>query len=111
MKYHYRSAFLLACFIFATPFSLFARGEPTIAPEIGRLIAEQGVDAGQVRFDELSESDSLDAGVEIEGLHTLMTAYMQAGNHAAADPLIDYGFSGSFGNAVIRVKKADAGVD
>jgi len=78
----------VALFMFAA-FQLasiaFAQGEPTIAPEVGRLIAEEGIDAARARFDEMAKSDSLDIGTEISGLHTLLGAYMQAGNNEAAE--------------------------
>ena len=58
--------------------------EPVIAPEIGQIISEKGVDAANARFAELMQSDSLDYTAESQGLMTLMTAYMQAGNQQAA---------------------------
>ena len=59
--------------------------EPVIAPEIGKVIAEEGVDAANQRFEELMASPSLDYGVETQGLMTLLSAYMQAGNQEAAE--------------------------
>jgi len=58
--------------------------EPVIAPEIGQVISEKGVDAANARFAELMQSDSLDYTVESQGLMTLMSSYMQAGNQQAA---------------------------
>lgn len=57
--------------------------EPVIAPEIGKVIAEEGVDAANQRFAELMASGSLDYTAEMQGLMTLMSAYMQAGNEEA----------------------------
>lgn len=62
-----------------------AQREPVIAPEIGRLIAEQGIDAAKHRFAELVESPSLDFNLETQGMMTLMSGYMQAGNNEAAE--------------------------
>ena len=59
-------------------------GEPVIAPEIGRVIAEEGVDAANARFAELTTAGGLDYAVENQGLMVLMTSYMQAGNEEAA---------------------------
>jgi hypothetical protein len=59
-------------------------GEPVIAPEIGRIIAEDGVDAANARFAELTSAGGLDYAVENQGLMVLMTSYMQAGNEQAA---------------------------
>ena len=58
--------------------------EPVIAPEIGQIISEDGVDAANARFAELMQSPSLDYTAESQGLMTLMTSYMQAGNNEAA---------------------------
>lgn len=58
--------------------------EPVIAPEIGRIISEEGVGAANARFAELMQSDSLDYNIESQGLMTLMTAYIQSGNNEAA---------------------------
>ena len=58
--------------------------EPTIAPEIGRIIAEEGVEAAQARFAEMAADPSLNAALEIQGLTTLATAYIQANNIEAA---------------------------
>lgn len=66
------------------PFSVSAQ-EPVIAPEIGQLIAEEGVDAANQRFSELMQSDSLNYTIESQGLMTLMSGYMQAGNNGAAE--------------------------
>ncbi len=60
-----------------------AEDAPVIAPEIGRLIAEDGVPAAQARFKQLLKSDSINIGVEIQALQSLMSAYMQAGNMEA----------------------------
>ena len=59
--------------------------EPVIAPEIGRIIAEEGVDAANERFAELMQSGSLDYMLENQGLMTLMSSYIQAGNNEAAE--------------------------
>jgi len=58
--------------------------EPVIAPEIGQIISEDGVDAANARFAELMQSPSLDYNMESQGLMTLMTAYIQSGNEEAA---------------------------
>ncbi|MDH3620921.1 MAG: hypothetical protein OER91_08525 [Gammaproteobacteria bacterium] len=60
-----------------------AADEPVIAPEIGRLIAEDSLDAAKTRFKELLKTDSLNHTAEIQALHSLMSAYMQAGNMEA----------------------------
>jgi hypothetical protein len=65
--------------------SAVAQTEPIIAPEIGRLIAEQGVDAANARFAELLQTESLDYNVENQGMMTLLSTYMQAGNNEAAE--------------------------
>ena len=65
------------------------QGEPVIAPEIGRLISEQGIDAARQRFTELAESPSLDFNLETQGMMTLMSAYMQAGNNEAAEAVAE----------------------
>ena len=58
--------FLSVALIFFAAFSLastaLAQGEPTIAPEVDRLIADEGIDAAKARFDEMAKSDSLDFG-------------------------------------------------
>lgn len=58
--------------------------EPTIAPEIGRIIAEEGIEAANARFSEMVNDPSLDVTMEIQGLTTLATAYIQANNIEAA---------------------------
>lgn len=58
--------------------------EPVIAPQVGQLISEEGVDAANARFSELMQSPSLDYTMESQGLMTLMTAYIQSGNEEAA---------------------------
>lgn len=62
-----------------------AEQEPVIAPEIGQLIAEQGVDAANQRFAELIETPSLNYNLETQGMMTLMSSYMQAGNEQAVE--------------------------
>jgi len=57
--------------------------EPVIAPEIGKLIAEEGVDAANQRFAQFLSSGSLNYTAETQGLMTLLNAYMQAGNQEA----------------------------
>ena len=59
--------------------------EPVIAPQIGQLIAEEGVDAANQRFSELMQSESLNFTLESQGLMTLMSGYMQAGNSEAGE--------------------------
>ena len=59
--------------------------EPVIAPQIGQLIAEEGVDAANQRFSELMQSESLNFALESQGLMTLMSGYMQAGNSEAGE--------------------------
>lgn len=54
-----------------------------IAPEIGRLIAEDGVPAAQAQFKELLNTDSINHVIEIQALQSLMSDYMQAGNMEA----------------------------
>ena len=78
------SALFIFC-VLATASPVYAQGEPVIAPEVGRLMAEEGVDAANARFNEMAKSDSLNMTDEIQGMHTLMSAYMQAGNHEAAE--------------------------
>lgn len=59
--------------------------EPVIAPQIGQLIAEEGVDAANQRFSEILKSETLDYTIESQGLMTLLSGYMQAGNNEAAE--------------------------
>lgn len=59
--------------------------EPTIAPEIGKLIADQGVESANVRFAEMVQYPTLDYTIESQGLMTLMSSYMQAGQNEAAE--------------------------
>jgi hypothetical protein len=59
--------------------------EPVIAPQIGQLIAEEGVEAANQRFAELIQSPSLNYQLETQGLMTLMSGYMQAGNAEAGE--------------------------
>jgi hypothetical protein len=61
-----------------------AASEPVIAPEIERLIAEEGIEAAKARYQELSQSASLDVMVESNGLRDLWSAYQEAGKQDAA---------------------------
>ena len=56
---------------------------PVIAPEIGQLIAEDGVPAAQEQFKQLLKTDSINHVIEIQALQLLMSEYMQAGNMEA----------------------------
>jgi hypothetical protein len=89
MNHHLVSGFfailILCVSLSALPNDAFAQGAPIIAPEIGQLIAEQGVDAANARFAELIQSPDLDYNIENQGLMTLMSSYMQAGNNQAAE--------------------------
>ena len=89
MNHHLGSGFfailLLSASLLALPGDAVTQGAPVIAPEIGQLIAEQGVDAANARFAELLQTPSLDYNVENQGLMTLMSSYMQAGNNEAAE--------------------------
>ena len=60
-----------------------AQGTPVIAPEIARVISEDGVDAAKTRFKELLASESLNHTAEVSAMHSLMSSYMQAGNMEA----------------------------
>ena len=60
--------------------SAMAQGAPVIAPEIARVISEDGVDAAKTRFKELLASESLNHTAEVSAMHSLMSSYMQAGN-------------------------------
>jgi hypothetical protein len=87
MSYAMRNCFftfvaLLATYAAST--GLAGAQEPVIAPEIGQIISDQGVDAANARFTELLQSPSLDYTLESQGLMTLMTGYMQSGNQEAA---------------------------
>lgn len=87
MKHVMRNGFstlaaLLA--LYAACAGLAMAQEPVIAPEIGQVISEDGVDAANARFAELMQSPSLDYNIESQGLMTLMSAYMQSGNQEAA---------------------------
>lgn len=73
--------FLLIAVLFPGPG--FA-SEPTIAPEIGQIIAEEGIEAANMRFSEMINDPSLNVTMEIQGLTTLATAYIQANNIEAA---------------------------
>ncbi len=73
-----------ACFSFLwITTNVAAQDMPVIAPEIARVISEDGVDAAKTRFSELMASESLNHSVEITALHSLMSAFMQAGNMEA----------------------------
>lgn len=89
MNHHLGSGFsailMLSVSLLALPGDAVAQGAPVIAPEIGQLIAEQGVDAANARFAELIQSPALDYNVENQGLMALMSSYMQAGNIEAAE--------------------------
>lgn len=74
--------FIFCVFVTASP--AIAQDQPVIAPEVGQLIAEEGIDAAKARFKDLAKSDSLNLTTEIQGMHTLLAAYMQAGNNEAA---------------------------
>ena len=50
---------MLSASLIALPGDVVAQGAPVIAPEIGQLIAEQGVDAANARFAELIQSPAL----------------------------------------------------
>ena len=52
--------FLLILVLICGTATATPQGEPVIAPEIGRLISEQGIDAARERFRELAEFPSLD---------------------------------------------------
>lgn len=56
---------------------------PVIAPEIGQLIAEDGVPAAQAQFKQLLKTNSINHVIEIQALQLLMSEYMQAGNMEA----------------------------
>lgn len=77
-------ALIIFC-VFVSVSPANAQDQPVIAPEIGQLIAEEGIDAAKVRFKELAQSDSLNLNIEVQGMHTLLGAYMQAGNNEAAE--------------------------
>jgi hypothetical protein len=62
-----------------------AAGEPAIAPEVKRLIDEESIDAAKARYQELSQSTSLNSIVEAKGLRDLWSAYQQAGQQDAAE--------------------------
>lgn len=87
MEYSMRSFFLTLVALLAmhavSP-DLARAQEPVIAPEIGQVISEEGIDAASARFAELMQSGSLDYNLESQGLMTLMTAYIQSGNNEAA---------------------------
>jgi hypothetical protein len=76
-------ALVIFC-VLVTTSPAYAQDQPVIAPEVGQLIAEEGIDAAKNRFKELVKSDSLNLTTEIQGMHTLLGAYMQAGNNEAA---------------------------
>jgi len=87
MFYAIRSCFftfaaLLAVYSAST--GLARAQEPVIAPEIGQIISDKGVDAANARFAELLQSPSLDYALESQGLMALMTDYLQSGNQEAA---------------------------
>ena len=81
--------FLLILVLICGTATAAAQGEPVIAPEIGRLISEQGIATARQRFTELAESPSLDFNLETQGMMTLMSAYMQAGNNEAAEAVAE----------------------
>jgi hypothetical protein len=81
--------FILTAGLLALPANGTAQTAPVIAPEIGQLIAEEGIDAARQRFEELIESPSLNFGVEAQGLMALMGGYMQAGNHEAGEAVAE----------------------
>jgi hypothetical protein len=76
---------MLSTSLFTLSGSVVAQGAPVIAPEIGQLIAEQGVGAANARFAELIQSPGLDYNTENQGLMTLLSSYMQAGNNEAVE--------------------------
>ena len=81
--------FLLATGLLALPATGAAQTAAVIAPEIGQLIDEEGIDAARKRFEELIESPSLNLGAEAQGLMTLMGGYMQAGNYEAGEAVAE----------------------
>ncbi len=76
---------LLLVLISAGSGPALAAGEPAIAPEIQRLIDEEGIEAAKARYQELSQSASLDILVESLALQELYVTYFQAGKEDAAD--------------------------
>lgn len=105
---------LFISFVAVTASPAFSQEQPVIAPEVGRLLAEESVDAAKARFNELAKSDSLNMATEISGLHTLLAAYMQSGNHEAAEAVGEMAseltmamISGGMGMDMEAMKKAD----
>jgi hypothetical protein len=84
---------IIALFIFflvlVTAYPAYAQDQPMIAPEIGQLIAEDGIDAAWERFNEMANNDSLNMSIEMQGMNTLMSSYMQAGNQEAAQAVAE----------------------
>jgi len=76
---------LILVLISAGPGPALAAGEPVIAPEVERLIAEEGIEAAKARYQELSQSDSLNIFVETQGLQALARTYSQAGKQDAEE--------------------------
>ena len=64
-----------------------AQGAPVIAPEMARVISEEGVDAAKARFKELLASESINHATELSAMHSLMSSYMQAGNMDAGSAI------------------------
>jgi len=60
-------------------------GEPVIAPEVKRVIAEEGIEAAKARYQELIQSDSLDFMLETGSLQKLWGTYQQDGKQDAAE--------------------------
>ena len=59
---------LFISFVVVTSSPAFSQEQPVIAPEVGRLLAEEGVDAAKARFNELDQLklalDRLDARIQ-----------------------------------------------
>lgn len=66
-----------------------ATGEAMIAPEIERVIAEEGIDAAKSRYQELSQSESLDVMLETLGLQNLFSTYQLGGKLGAAEAVAE----------------------
>lgn len=80
---------ILAASLLALPANGAAQTSLVIAPEIGQLIDDEGIDAARQRFEELIESPSLNFGAEAQGLMALMGGYMQAGNYEAGEAVAE----------------------
>lgn len=80
---------VLALCLLITANEATAQGAAVIAPQIGQLIDEEDIDAARLRFAELIESPSLDINAELQGLATLMSTYMQAGNYEAGSAVAE----------------------